>query len=73
MHLTHYLMLVLNLWSLLSAAEKAGCRLEVPEHVGMQKEANTDPGKPLVIFVDMKLLGVRDVPDSGGSYAMDIK
>ena len=49
---------------------KTGCTLAVPKHVGIQKEAE---GKPLAIFVDMKLLGVRDVPDSGGSYEMDVK
>ena len=69
--------MVLNLWGSLSAATnakpKVGCSLEVPKSIGMQKEAPTDPGKPLVISVDLKVLGVRDVPDSGGSYGMDIK
>ena len=74
MYLTHSLLLVLTLWSSFSSAlkgkVKVGCRLEVTEYVGLQKETK---GKPLVIFVDLKLLGVRDVPDSGGSYAMDVK
>ena len=52
---------------------RTGCRLEVPDHVGMQKEPEGENGEPLVIFIDMKVLGVRDVPDSGGSYEMDVK
>ena len=74
MSLTHFLLLVLTLCSSFSSAKKVkvkpGCRLEVTEHVGLQKEME---GWPLVIFVDLMLLGVRDVPDSGGSYAMDVK
>ena len=83
MYLNHYLLLVLSLRSLLCAAwnpwdwrwkdrkvqVQVGCTLEVPKHVGLQKEAES---KPLVIFVDLKLLGVRNVPDSGGSYEMDV-
>ena len=46
------------------------CALEVPSAVKKQKEAL---GKPLVIYVDVKLLGVRDIPDRGGSYSVDVK
>ena len=71
---TYYLLLVLHLWiSLSSAKPKIGCNLEIPKIVGVQKEAPRDTGKPLIIFVDVKVLSVRDVPDSGGSYAMDVK
>ena len=73
MYLTHSILLVLTLCSSFSSALKGkvkpGCRLEVTWR-GFQKETK---GEPLVIFVDLRLLGVRDVPDSGGSYAMDVK
>ena len=51
----------------------ASCRLEVPKHVGMQKEPEGEKGEPLIMFVAIKVLGVRDVPDTGGSYEMDVK
>ena len=81
MNLAHYLLLFLQLSALASAAKNAsrtnmrlvpivGCNLIIPEHVNKQMEAN---GKPLAILIDFEVFGVRDVPDSGGSYAMDVK
>ena len=74
MYFTCHLLLALSLGSLVSAAAKlrVGCRLEVPKHVGVLKEPNGEAGQPLEISVDMKVLGVRDVPESGGSYEMDV-
>ena len=46
-----------------------GCTLEVPETVKKQKEAM---GKPLRILIHVTVLGVRDIPDSGGSFGVDI-
>ena len=77
MYLTNYLLLILHLQISFSEAlkgkPKIGCNIGVPKHVGVQKEASGDHGKPLIIFVDIKVLSIRDVPDSGGSYAMDVK
>ena len=75
MDLTYCLLLCFSLANLSSAARqvKAGCNLEVPDDVKKQMEP---PGPkwrdPLSISMDMKVLGVRDVPDSGGSYGVDI-
>ena len=51
----------------------AGCTLNVPDDVEKNKEAVGDNGKPLFIFTEIKVLGVRDVPDIGGSYGVDIR
>ena len=74
MYLTCHLLWALSLGSFVSATAKlkVGCRLEVPKHVGVEKEPNIGSGQPLEISVDMKVLGVRDVPESGGSYEMDV-
>ena len=78
MYLTHYFLLVLHL-SILSPALSAPpwksmvedtCSLIIPNHVRNQTKPG---GKPLIIFVHMKVLGVRNVPDSGGSYGLDVK
>ena len=47
-----------------------GCTLEIPHAVGRQKEAR---GNPLMIYIGMKVLRVRDIPDQGGSFGIDIK
>lgn len=72
MYLTHYLLLVFNLSRLISAAwiVPSGCSLNIPDHVRKQPEAG---GSPLVIFVDLKVLDVTNVPDKGGSYEIDLK
>ena len=81
MKVAYYLPLVLLLSTLISATKNAtspvrglvpavGCNLEIPNHVKNQLEAR---GSPLVIFVDLKVLSVKNILDSGGSYEMDIK
>ena len=47
-----------------------GCTLEVPNEVMKHKEA---VGKPLMIQIEFKILTVRDIPDQGGSFGVDIK
>ena len=47
----------------------AGCTLEAPHVIKVHKEAL---GDPLLIHTEIKVLGVRDVPDIGGSYGVDI-
>ena len=50
--------------------EDTGCTLEIPEAVKKRRQA---VGKPLIIFLDMTVLGVRAIPDNGGSFGVDIK
>ena len=45
------------------------CRLRVPWSVMNHWEAT---GTPLSIFVHLMVVSVRDVPDSGGSFGVDI-
>ena len=47
-----------------------GCRLLPTPAVVSQTEPT---GEPLVISLDMKVLDVRDVPDAGGSYGVDVQ
>ena len=47
-----------------------GCGLQAPQSVQKHWEAH---GEPLLISIDMKVLNLRDVPDSGGSFQVDIK
>ena len=76
----HCSLLVLFLTILSTAALRlnTGCSLRVPNIVKSQMEPSGDiyakpKPKPLLIKVDIKVLGVRDVPDSGGSYGVDMK
>ena len=47
-----------------------GCNLRVPKDVRDHMEAK---GEPLVITIIMIIKFVRDVPDSGGSFGVEIK
>ena len=47
-----------------------GCVLKTPKSVQNRMEPK---GKPLIIFIDMRVRSVRDVPDSGGSFGVDIE
>ena len=46
-----------------------GCNLRVPKEVQDHMEAE---GEPLVITIIMLIKFVRDVPDSGGSFGVDV-
>ena len=46
-----------------------GCNLRVPRDVQDHMEAK---GEPLVITIIMIIKFVRDVPDSGGSFGVDV-
>ena len=48
----------------------AGCTLKKPDDVKNHREAF---GKPLMIFINVVVTGVRNIPDQGGSYGVDIK
>ena len=47
-----------------------GCNLVKTKSVKEQLEPS---GEPLFILVHLEILGVRDVPDRGGSYGVDVK
>ena len=46
------------------------CTLNLPKAIKEQKEIT---GKPLKILIDMEVLGVRDIPNEGGSFGVDIR
>ena len=49
------------------------CNLVVPKSVEEQMHPNVNEGNPLNLTVKMRVRNVRDVPDSGGSYGVDVK
>ena len=79
MTLSYCLLLVFLLANVSSAAKKpnVGCTLRVPDRVKERMEPlnfhnRTIKIKPVSILMKIKILGVRDVPDSGGSYGVDV-
>ena len=46
------------------------CTLKIPESVTNQREAL---GDPLRIYIDINVVGVRDIPNQGGSLGLDIR
>ena len=48
-----------------------GCHLVIPEEVLKQPEPQPETG-PLLLHVIFKIHKIRDVPDSGGSFGVDI-
>ena len=80
MGLTDCLLLVLllaNVQSSVTRKMNIGCTLQVPDRVKNRMEPINYKlnklKKPLPVLTDMKVLGVRDVPDNGGSYGVDIR
>ena len=47
-----------------------GCSLKKTQHIGEQMMPN---GDPLRLAAKMQVKNVRDVPDSGGSFGVDVK
>ena len=73
MHLTDYLLLVLPLGRLICASNwdlPPGCVLKRPQIIYGRPAAE---GNPLLIFIELKVVDVTNVPDKGGSYEMDIE
>ena len=52
-------------------ADFKGCNLKVPKAVEEQIEPEPQT-LPLIIHVHLLVIRVRDVPDSGGSYGVDV-
>ena len=56
--------------SVLDDPMDGNCRLQKPSSVLNRWETN---GSPLSVSIDMRVLSVRDVPDTGGSFGIDIQ
>ena len=50
-----------------------GCHLEIPKSVEEHFHPNINHGNPLLLSVKIRVSNVRDVPDSGGSFGVDVK
>ena len=69
-----YMLIVPLLWmtfiaSTAEATEAEGCNLVVPN--SMKVEENSG-GEPLLLSTKLKIRHVRNVPDSGGSFGVDV-
>ena len=51
--------------------ELGGCHLVIPEEVLKRPEPQPETG-PLLLHVRFEILEIRDVPDSGGSFGVDL-
>ena len=50
--------------------DKTGCMMETPYNL----YANPDPvGTPLLLELDIYIIGLREVSDSGGSFGVDVE
>ena len=54
-----------------SETEGKGCQLVVPDEVQKQPEPRPETG-PIVIHTIFNILGIRDVPASGGHFGVDL-
>ena len=74
MNLTYFLLLIVNLTNVSclkrSKSLPQGCSLLPTTAVMTQMEPTEEP---LSLSVAIKVLGVRDVPDRGGSYGVDVE
>ena len=48
---------------------KGGCNLNTPKAIWKKLQPYADP---LVLHVQIEVLGVRNVPNSGGSFGVDV-
>ena len=51
----------------------SACNLHVPESAEEQMYPHMDQENPLNLSVRMQVRDIRDVPDSGGSFGVDLK
>ena len=69
--LLHLLMIATMIGDAIATNDTStGCNLNIPKAVRKHKEAEAEP---LVINITIIIKCVRDVPDSGGSFATDFK
>ena len=67
------LFLVSSVINIVSAIESGsrGCNLVIPKDVQEQPEPQAETG-PLLLHLFLRVTGVRDIPNSGGSYGVDV-
>ena len=75
MHFTYYLLLLFQVIRLIYAGigkvdVPSGCAFKIPSHLFYTPEVE---GRPLQIFLEIKILDITNVPDKGGSYEMVVK
>ena len=48
-----------------------GCNLVIPQNVQEHPEPQPESG-PLLLHIELSVLHIREIPDSGGSYGVDV-
>ena len=51
-------------------ANKGGCRFDIPYELIMNPAPR---GTPLFLGINIHIIGLRDVADSGGSFGLDVE
>ena len=51
--------------------ELKGCNLVIPEKVKIRQEPQPEK-EPLIIYTEFNIFRLGDVPDSGGSFGVDV-
>ena len=65
------LFFVTRIVSALNTTGSRGCNLVIPQEVQEQPEPNPKKG-PLLLHVALRVVHIRDIPNSGGSYGVDV-
>ena len=62
---------MVNIVSSLTKSASRGCNLVIPQNVQEHPEPQPESG-PLLLHIELSVLHIREIPDSGGSYGMDV-
>ena len=65
------LFVIMSVVSALEDTELKGCNLVKPKEVQIREEPQPESG-PLILHTGFEIFRLGDVPDSGGSYGMDV-
>ena len=65
------LFVIINVVSSLEETELKGCNLVIPKKVQIREEPQPESGL-LLLHVGFKIFRLGDVPDSGGSFGVDV-
>ena len=62
---------VINKYVFAKETEIKGCNLVIPDEVRIRQEPQPET-EPLVIYTMFDIIRLGDVPDSGGSFGVDV-
>ena len=60
-----------NIVSGFNKSASRGCNLVIPQNVQEHPEPQPESG-PLLLHIELSVLHIIEIPESGGSYGMDV-